>query len=395
MKKRNARLIFMTMFLIIMSSVSVFAAEVDTAVVNADKFGVLTLLPPVVAIILAFATKNVILSLVLISCFILFGYYYKSMYVSNSIEAINMKAMNKKYVYPLGEIVGIKATTDGVLVIGYEEENIEYIGGIEKGDNIIAINDIKIENVQDISEILEDVNEDEVKISLIRDENCIDENIKLKKYGKNKRLGLWVRDKISGVGTITFYDPQEAVFKGIGHAIIDSDTNELLRIKQGYVYKPKKLNIEKGTNEKTGYLYGDFDLKSPIGEFKCNSNFGITGIYNSEKKKSTQLMEVGSEKDINLGKAYILLEDKNKNTVSYDINIIDISTDEQSTRQISIEVTDDRLINCTGGIIQGMSGAPIIQDNKLIGAVTHVIKDNPKKGYGIFIEEMIKLENKD
>ena len=125
--------------------------------------------------------KNVILSLILISCFILFGYYYKSMYVSNSIEAINMKAMNKKYVYPLGEIVGIKATTDGVLVIGYEEENIEYIGGIEKGDNIIAINDIKIENVQDISEILEDVNEDEVKISLIRDENCIDENIKLKK----------------------------------------------------------------------------------------------------------------------------------------------------------------------------------------------------------------------
>ncbi len=185
------------------------------------------------------------------------------------------------------------------------------------------------------------------------------------------------------------------MFKGIGHAIIDSDTNELLKIKQGYIYKPKKLNIEKGTNEKTGYLYGDFDLKSPIGEFKCNSNFGITGIYNSEKKKSTQLMEVGSEKDINLGKAYILLEDKNKNTVSYDINIIDISTDEQSTRQISIEVTDDRLINYTGGIIQGMSGAPIIQDNKLIGAVTHVIKDNPKKGYGIFIEEMIKLENKD
>ena len=245
------------------------------------------------------------------------------------------------------------------------------------------IDDLKIE---DISKILENLNEDEVKITLTRDENCIDENIKLKKYGKDKRLGLWVRDKISGVGTITFYDPQEAVFKGIGHAIIDSDTNELLKIKQGYIYKPKKLNIEKGTNEKTGYLYGDFDLKSPIGEFKCNSNFGITGIYNSEKKKSTQLMEVGSEKDINLGKAYILLEDK---------NIIDISTDEQSTRQISIEVTDDRLINYTGGIIQGMSGAPIIQDNKLIGAVTHVIKDNPKKGYGIFIEEMIKLENKD
>lgn len=332
--------------------------------------------------------------LILISCFMLFGYYYKRVYVSNSIEAINMKNVNKKYVYPLGEIVGIKATTDGVLVIGYEEEDIEYVGGIEKGDNIVAINDIKIENVQDISEILEYVNEDEVKITLIRDENCIDENIKLKNDGENKRLGLWVRDKISGLGTMSFYDPQESVFKGIGHAITDSDTNELLKIKQGYIYKPKNLNIEKGTNEKSGYIYGDFDLENPIGEFKYNSNFGITGIYNSEKKKSTQLMEVGSEKDIKLGKAYILFENQNKNIVSYDININDISTDKQSTRQISIEVTDDRLINYTGGIIQGMSGAPIVQNNKLIGVVTHVMKDNPKKGYGIFIEEMIKLENK-
>nr|WP_317332414.1 SpoIVB peptidase S55 domain-containing protein [uncultured Romboutsia sp.] len=339
--------------------------------------------------------KKVIISLILISCFILFGYCYKNVYLSNSIEAINMRNLNKKYVYPLGEIVGIKATTDGVLVIGYEDEDIEYIGGIEKGDNIVAINDIKIENVQDISEILENVNKDEVKISLTRDEKLIYENVKLKNDGENKRLGLWVRDKISGVGTITFYDPQESVFKGIGHAITDSDTNELLKIKQGYIYKPKNLNIEKGTNEKTGYLYGDFDLKNPIGEFKYNSNFGITGIYNSEKKKSTQLMEVGSEKDIKLGKACILLEDQNKNIVSYDININDISTDKQSTRQISIEVTDDRLLNYTGGIIQGMSGAPIIQNNKLIGAVTHVIKDNPKKGYGIFIDEMIKLENKD
>lgn len=337
---------------------------------------------------------KVILSLISISFFAIFGYYYKSVYLSNSIEAINMKTENKKYVYPLGEIVGIKATTDGVLVIGYEED-IEYISGIEKGDNIIAINDIKIENVKNISEILENINEDKVKITLIRDEKCIYKNVKLKNDGENKRLGLWVRDKISGIGTITFYDPQESLFKGIGHAITDSDTNELLKIKQGYIYKPKKLNIEKATNEKTGYLYGDFDLKNPIGEFKYNSNFGITGIYNSEKKKSTQLMEVGSEKDIKLGKACILLEDQNNNILSYDININDISTDIQSTRQISIEVIDERLINYTGGIIQGMSGAPIIQNNKLIGAVTHVIKDNPKKGYGIFIEEMIKLENKD
>lgn len=338
--------------------------------------------------------KKFILSLILISFFIIFTYNYKNVYVSNNTQVTNMNNINKKYVYPLGEIVGIKATTDGVLVIGYEEEDIEYIGGIRKGDNIVAINDIKIENVEDVSEILENTNKDEVKITLIRDEKYIDENVKIKNDGENKRLGLWVRDKISGIGTITFYDPQESVFKGIGHAITDSDTNELLKIKQGYIYRPKVLSIEKGTSEKNGYLYGDFDLDNPIGEFKYNSDFGITGIFNSVKQKSTQLIEVGSKSDIELGKAYILLEDKNKNIVSYDINIKSISTDKQTNRQISIEVIDDKLISYTGGIIQGMSGAPIIQNNKLIGAITHVIKDNPQKGYGIFIEEMIKLENK-
>lgn len=339
--------------------------------------------------------KKIISFLILISCISLFIYYYQNRHLSNNIEVINTSNVNKKYVYPLGEIVGIKANTDGILVIGYEDENVEYIGGIKIGDNIVAINDIKIEKIQDVSDILKELDEDKVKINFTRDGNYMSEIVKLKKYGEYKRLGLWVRDKISGIGTITFYDPQSLIFKGIGHPIIDSDTNELVKIKQGYIYKPQKLNIEKGTMKKVGYIYGDFDLNNPIGEIKYNSNFGISGIYNSKNKKSTKLMEVGSKKDVKLGKAYILLEDKNKNIVSYDININNIEMDKENTRQISLEVTDNRLIQYTGGIIQGMSGAPIIQNNKIIGALTHVIKDNPKKGYGIFIEEMIKLENKD
>ena len=337
--------------------------------------------------------KKIISFLILISCLALFV-YYKNRDLSNSIEVMNNSSISKKYVYPLGKIVGIKATTDGILVIGYEEENVEYIGGIKIGDSIVAINDIKIDKIEDVSNILANLNNNQVKITFIRDGNYMNENIKVKNNGKDKKLGLWVRNKISGIGTITYYDPQESVFTGIGHAITDSDTNKLLKIKQGYIYKPKKLSVEKATSEKIGYLYGDFDLNNPIGEFEYNSNFGITGIYNSEKKKITQLMEVGSIKDINLGKAYILLEDQNENIEKYDINITNISNDKRSTKQISLEVVDDKLIDYTGGIIQGMSGAPIIQNNKIIGALTHVIKGNSKKGYGIFIEEMIKLEDK-
>lgn len=338
--------------------------------------------------------KNSIISLILVSFFILCTYFYKNLILSNSIEVINTNNNDKKYVYPLGQIVGIKADTDGVLVIGYEDEDIEYIGKIKKGDNIIAINDIKIENHKDVSEIIDNINEKKVKVTFQRNNQYMNEYISIKEDLKGKRLGFWIRDKISGIGTITFYDPQQSLFKGIGHAITDSDTNELLKIKRGYIYSSIDLNIKKATNLKPGYIYGDFDSENPIGKFKHNSNIGIVGELNEENLKNFQLIEVGNKKDIKLGKASILLEDKNKNITSYDINIDNISSNKQSDRQISISVTDSKLIDYTGGIIQGMSGAPIIQDNKIIGAITHVIKNNPKKGYGIFIDEMIELDSK-
>ena len=338
--------------------------------------------------------KNIIIFSILISCFILCTYFYEDLILNNSIDVMTINNNDKKYVYPLGKIVGIKADTDGALVIGYEDEDIEYVGKIKKGDNIVAINDIKIENYKDISEIIDNINEEMVKITFQRNNENMNEYIRIKEDLKGKRLGLWIRDKISGVGTITFYDPQISSFKGIGHAITDSDTNELLKIKQGYVYSSKSLNIKKATDLNPGYIYGDFDSENPIGKFNHNSNIGISGEFSTENLKTSQLIEVGNKEDITLGQASILLEDNDKNITSYDINIDDISTNRQSDRQISITVTDSKLINYTGGIIQGMSGAPIIQDNKLIGAITHVIKNNSKKGYGIFIDEMIELDSK-
>ena len=335
--------------------------------------------------------RYIILFSTLISFLLICTYFYKVFNVNNT-EVININ--NKKYIFPLGRIVGIKADTDGVLVIGYEDEKIEQTSKVNIGDNIVAIDDIKIENNQDIYKIISKKDEKNVKITLEKNGKYRTEYINIIDDSKGKRLGLWIRDKISGIGTITFYDPQEAVFKGIGHGITDSDTNELLKIKQGYIYSPKNLNIKKGTNLNPGYIYGDFDLENPIGTFNNNSNYGITGVFNLEKIKNLQLVEVGNKNEVKLGQAIILLQDKNKNIINYDISIDNISKEKQTCRQIYITVTDNRLINYTGGIIQGMSGAPIIQNNKIIGAITHVSKDNPRKGYGIFIDEMIELDSK-
>lgn len=337
--------------------------------------------------------KKIIIMMAIITMFLLcFKIFYTN---DKEIESINLNNNDiEKYVYPLGKVVGIKATTDGVLVVGYEEDDIEYIGNIQKGDNIVKINKKKIENIDQVNEILQSTKENEVSVVFERDGEYKSEVIKLKRENGKNKLGLWVRDKISGIGTLTFYDPTNSKFKAIGHAITDVDTNELLKIKQGYIYNPNYIEIIKSNENKIGQIKGKFSTKKPIGKFSNNTNFGISGSIMGEKNNFLQLVKVGNSKDIKLGSAYILFEDKDRNISTYDIEIEEIFKNEKGDKDMLIQVTDKDLINLTGGIVQGMSGAPIIQDNKIIGAITHVSKDNTKKGYGIFIDEMIELDKR-
>ncbi len=310
-------------------------------------------------------------------------------------EAINIKSNSvEKYVYPLGKVVGIKAITDGVLVVGYEENDVEYIGSLKPGDNIVKINDKKIDNINQVNDILQNAKDDKVTIVFERNEKYKTAVVKLKKEDGKNKLGLWVRDKISGIGTLTYYDPTNSKFKAIGHAITDVDTNELLKIKQGYIYNPSSLQIIKGNINKVGQIKGDFSTEKYIGKFSNNTNFGISGSMIGEKNDFLQLIKVGDSKDVSLGKAYIMFEDNNRNINTYNIEIKEIIKDNNNDRDMIIEVTDPKLIELTGGIVQGMSGAPIIQDNKIIGAITHVSKSNSKKGYGIFIDEMVELDKR-
>lgn len=324
-----------------------------------------------------------IISLVLVS------YFKEDTKTNEKCTQVYSENKEKRYVYPMGKIIGLKATTEGVLVIGYEDDNFEYIGGIKVGDSIIEINGEKIQNVNQIPKMLQNVTSETIRVKVKRDGNYEEELVKIKNDNGKRRLGFWVRDKISGMGTITLYDPKSKKFKGIGHAITDTDTNELLEIKSGKLYNPKSINIVKSSEKNIGYIDGDFDFLSPIGSFYDNNNYGINANLNL-KNNNNSLVEVASKEDVKIGDAYILFEDKNRNISTYSIKIKDLDFENSNNRQIMIEITDKDLLDYTGGIIQGMSGSPIIQNNKIIGALTHVSKDDKKKGYCIFIDEMLE-----
>lgn len=333
--------------------------------------------------------NSVFLTLIIMVVILLISITY------DGIKNYYIEALNKsnKYVYPCGNLIGIKAKTDGVLVIGYEDESLEYVGGIKKGDNIIKINEKKIENAYDIYEYIKDIKEDFVYLTVDRDSKELAIKVKLKVEGKEKRLGLWVRDKVSGVGTMTFYDPDNEEFRAIGHPIKDFDTSKILKIKEGSVYYPTEVNLEKSTESAIGNFDCNLDGYNLIGTFSKNDNEGIEGDIINNIKYRLPLIQVGSKKEIKKGKASILFENEEGYVYPYDINIENIY-ENKGDKNIVIEIVDEKLVGYTGGIVQGMSGAPIIQNNKLIGALTHVFEDNAKKGYGIFIDEMIELDKR-
>ena len=307
-----------------------------------------------------------------------------------SLETFQQNNISKKeYVYPLGNIIGIKADTDGALVIGFEEEDIEYIGGLKIGDNIISIENKKINNSKDITNILNDLCLDEVNIGFERNNMIENVKIKTKKENNKYKLGLWVRDKISGIGTLTCYNPITNEFYAIGHGICDMDTEKLLKIREGNIYGTSNIEIYKKNKKNIGQIKAVIDYNNSVGHFSINSKNGIKGdFYNINYNFNLPLIEIGKRDEVKIGDAYILFQSKEGNIEPYKIKIEKILKEENN---MLIKVSDNELIEYTGGIVKGMSGAPIIQNNKLIGSLTYVFKHNSKKGYGIFIDEMLKL----
>lgn len=329
---------------------------------------------------------------------------------NNNIKSVAYAKNDKKIVYVGGVPVGVKLKTVGVIVVAlsdieckdgrtYSPANED---GIRIGDIILSINGEEINSSNDVAKVINDCKDGYLDISLERSEKLITKRVKAieSKEGKYK-IGLWVRDSTSGVGTLTFYDKETNKFAALGHAIADIDTNQIIKIKDGSIVESSIVSVKKGEKGEPGELRGIFlEEEDTLGSIKLNSNFGIYGTSNNNliKKYSLKPYEVAKIGEIQEGPAQIITTLEGQETKLYNIRIDKLLDQKSSgTKSMIIVITDEELLQKSGGIVQGMSGSPIIQNNKIIGAVTHVLINKPEVGYGIYaqwmIEEMNKIDN--
>lgn len=315
------------------------------------------------------------------------------------VKDVTVNVIPKTTVIPLGKTIGMKLYTEGVLVVGMSEiegKKPYQNSGIEAGDRIIEVNNKKISTSDELTQCVNTCNGKNIEIKYINNKDeIVQAEIEPAKTSNNEyKIGLWVRDAAAGVGTITFYEPSTGSFASLGHGINDVDTYELIDIANGELVTAKILDIVKGKNGIPGEIRGNIDNSIKIGNISKNTDFGVYGNItntNALNLDNSQEMEVADRNEINTGKAYILCELDNGEPEKYEIEIQKIfKENNQDNKSMLIKITDARLIEKTGGIIQGMSGAPIIQNNKFIGAVTHVLVNDSKVGYGVFADLMIK-----
>ena len=315
------------------------------------------------------------------------------------IKDIEVNVLDKTTVIPVGKIAGIKLYTKGVLVVGMSEIEGQkpYEGtNIEEGDIITNINDNDIENTNELIECINNSNGEALNVTYIADGETKECSITPVKNEEGKyQIGLWVRDSAAGIGTVTFYESETGNFVALGHGITDVDTSDIINISSGELVNTKILSVVKGQSGTPGKIQGTLDNKRTIGTIYKNTTLGIYGKVTTEANllaDYSNAMEVATRDEIELGKASILCSVENSDKIEeYEIEIMKkFINNNYDNKSMLIKVTDERLIEKTGGIVQGMSGSPIVQNGKFIGAITHVIVSNPKEGYAVFGDMLIK-----
>ena len=303
-----------------------------------------------------------------------------------------------------GSTVGIYMETAGVLVIdtgeilsesGQLQDPAKNI--LKPGDYIIALNQQKISCKKDLIHDLENIDGKTVTVDIRRDNSTIPVSLTPVQDASGKyKLGIWVRDDTQGIGTLT-YVTENGNFGALGHGISDIDTGNLLSIKGGNLYCAQILGVQKGEKGSPGELSGLIRYRNDnvIGKIRANSTNGIYGNFteNDQQQVALHRMKLGFKQDVRTGPASVLCDIGN-GVKEYEAEITKIDMNHEDTnKSFVIRITDQELLNTTGGIVQGMSGSPILQNGKIIGAVTHVFVQDAASGYGIFIENMLDMEN--
>lgn len=305
-------------------------------------------------------------------------------------------------VYAGGQSIGVKLDVEDVLIAGLEELESEdgrmvnpgLDAGLQIGDIIVSIDGMEVHNAADVQDIVEDTERDNVNLKIGRKGELLDINIrpvKTKSEGVYK-LGLWVREKTAGIGTLTFYCPSNGSFAALGHGITDPESGLIYKVADVQLMDARILSLKEGKRGNPGELRGIFyEADEPLGRLEKNNRKGIFGIAYSILSNGTadELIEIAEPEEISEGSAAILTTINGNNVQKFDIKIEKVNMTDDDNKNMVIRVTDDELLKSCGGIIQGMSGSHIIQNDKLVGAVTHVLVNCPEKGYGIFAKTML------
>ena len=296
-----------------------------------------------------------------------------------------------RMLIPVGHTVGIKMYARGVLVVDLPEGATPARQcGLKKGDVILQCSGTAVTSTEQFQAMLQDSRGAAVELEVRRSGDHRTMSVTPEETADGGyAIGAWIRDSMAGIGTVTYYDPETGNFGALGHGINDVDTRQLMPFASGEILPSSVKAVKRGESGAAGQLKGDFDLTSTVGTLYANTECGVFGRADGALPEMGEALPVASAEEIRAGPAVIRCNVEGDRVADYAVEIVRLFDDPDDPRDLLLKVTDPQLLALTGGIVQGMSGSPIIQDGKLVGAVTHVLVNDPTRGYGIFIENML------
>ena len=297
-----------------------------------------------------------------------------------------------KYIVAGGENIGLSINNKGIIIAGFYKVGDKYPGydaSLNKGDVIKRANDKEVSSIDDFIGAIKESDGKSLKLVYQRGKQNETTTLNLTDENGTLKTGLYVKDMISGIGTLTYIDPESKIYGALGHEVLEQTTGTMINVRDGKIYNSNVTSVEKSVRGEPGAKNANTNSNDVFGDVKENKVSGIFGNYTKEINKNN-LYKVADYEDIKLGEAKIITVIEGTLKKEYSVNILKVNNDKSDNKNILFEITDSNLIDKTGGIVQGMSGSPIIQGNNIIGAVTNVVVNNPKRGYGILITTMLE-----